>query len=185
MAENAAQAAPPTQAGPSKTPLILALVNSLAVMAALGMLVYTKVLFKRPAITESGERERLVELRTKPARAAAPGLVNFDATTVNIQPTQVTPSDAAPESTRMQLHYVTLEFSLEVNDIGRKDEIEDLKPRIMDRLLSILGHKTFAELTTVQGRYLLRSQIAEIVNDLTPEDNTLVTNVFFKQFIVQ
>jgi flagellar basal body-associated protein FliL len=184
MAEDAAPAP-----GPSKTPLLLALVNSLAVLAALGMLVYTKVLFKRPAITETSERERLEEFKAKPVHATAPGLISFDVLTVNIQPTQITPTDATPENSRMQLHYVTLEFSLEVSDISRRDEIEDLKPRVMDKLLSIMGRKTMGELTTVQGRYLLRSQIAEIVNSFTMEEpdsgNPLVTNVFFKQFIVQ
>jgi flagellar basal body-associated protein FliL len=189
MAEKAAQVEAPVRAGPPKTPLILALVNTLAVMGALGFLIYTKVLFKRPSITETGERERLAELKAKPPAATAPGLISFDATTVNIQPTQVSPTEASGDSTRMKLHYVTFEFSLEVNDLSRKEEVEELRPRIMDRLLSMMGRKTFAELTTVQGRYLLRSQIGEIVNALTSSEDgssaPLVTNVFFKQFIVQ
>jgi flagellar basal body-associated protein FliL len=73
----------------------------------------------------------------------------------------------------------------------------------MDYLLSLLGRKAFADLTTVQGRYLLRSQISEIVNQLVngemdekdtpgkaPQHHVgggapLVTNVYFTQFIVQ
>src|SRR3954467_668213 len=116
MAENAASAEgqAPVVSGPPKTPLILALVNSLAVMAALGMLVYTKVLFKRPAITEQGERDRLAELKEKPVKTAAPGLINYETITANITPTQISPTDAPADNSRMKLHYVTFDLSLEV-----------------------------------------------------------------------
>jgi flagellar basal body-associated protein FliL len=192
MAAEEAVAAPPVSAGPSKTPLILVLVNTLAVLAALGTVFYTKVLFKRPEITESAERDRLADSARKARAAAMPGLVHFEPTTANIQPANppAPPTAGGTSSGRIKLHYVTLGFSLEVTDIARKDEIEELKPRIMDQLLSLLGRKAFSELTTVQGRYLLRSQVAAIVNKLAGAEASdshapLVTNVFFNHFIVQ
>jgi flagellar basal body-associated protein FliL len=207
---DAAPAAAEAPVGESKTPLLVALLNSLAVLAALGTLVYMKVVFKRPVITEDAERDRLADLKDKPTAPLVPGLVGFETTTVNILPTQLSASDAPDEKNRLKLQYLTLGFSLEISDMSRKDEIEELKPRIMDRLLALLGKKAFGELTTVQGRYLLRSQIAEIVNLLSSgelqEDeepgavgkkkpqvpppgaatrNPLVSNVYFTQFIVQ
>jgi flagellar basal body-associated protein FliL len=208
MAAEAAAANPaapqPAPSGPSKLPLLLALVNTLVVMAALGFLTYAKVLFKRPAITETGERDRLTELLTKPRPAPTPGLIAFEAETVNIAPTPVSPTaegDVSPDE-RMNLHYVTMGFSLEIADYSRRDEVEELRPRIMDQLLSILGRKNMNELTTVQGRYLLRSQIADLVNRLVSGEGAdgggengashgprphemLVTNVYFTQFIAQ
>jgi hypothetical protein len=45
---------------------ILLLLNTLAIAAVLGLFVYTKVIFKRPSITESKERVKLAQ-QPKPA----------------------------------------------------------------------------------------------------------------------
>ena len=38
--------------GASKTPLKLALANTVVVLAAMGMILYTRMIYKRPVITE-------------------------------------------------------------------------------------------------------------------------------------
>jgi flagellar basal body-associated protein FliL len=59
-----------------------------------------------------------------------------------------------------------------------------------------MGHKQFHELTSVQGRYILKSQVLEIANQLwakrqspngenVPASDPLFTNLYFTQFIVQ
>jgi flagellar basal body-associated protein FliL len=178
-------------AGPPKGPLLLALANTLAILAALGALVYTRLLYKRPAITESSERARLEASRkTAPAPAMTPGLIPFDPLTANIEPVppqlQGTPGTAEGRI-QGKLHYCTLGFSLEVRDIGRSEAIDRIKPVLIDRLLSMLGRKAYYELSTVQGRYLLRQQIVGLVNDLLAErkEAPLATDVFFTQFVVQ
>jgi hypothetical protein len=102
--------------------------------------------------------------------ATAPGLVSFGPVTVNIQsdpvPQPSDGSDGAPPP-KSKLHYVTMAFSLEVVDGGQAPAIEEARPVIMDQLLTSLAHKPFHELNTVQGRYILRTQIMELVNRVT------------------
>ena len=181
-------------AAPSKLPMLLALVNTLAIAGVLGMVAYTRVLYKRPAITEQGERDRLDTVHASPAQHDAPGLVEFKTITVNIEssPAIPRPADGTPEQIQGKLHYATLGFALEVRDAHQIERVEEIKPLVMDKVLAMLGRKAFHELTTVQGRYVLRTQIIEVANELIdharPEHaqhDALVTNVFFTSFIVQ
>lgn len=203
--ENAAAIAPPA---PSKAPLILALVNSIGVLGALGALVYTRMLYQRPAITEDGERARLAQVAASPTPPPQPGMITFEPVTVNIEATPGAPKplDGTPQQIQGKLHYATVGFSLEVRDMGFKPEIDAITPMLMDKVLALLGHKSFNELTTVQGRYVLRTQVLELTNELlakhlparsgadhgkrgpgaqTNKPDPIVVGVYFTQFIVQ
>lgn len=180
--------------GSSKGPLILALVNTLAVLAAMGFMAYSKLIFKRPVITEESERARIAAEQAKPKAPVIPGTVTFEPFTVNISPTpgQAKPADGTTEQIQGKLHYATVGFALEITDIARKSELETVRPIIMDRLLAALGRKAYHELTTVQGRYIVRTQIIELVNEALRKAGgaptagpDLVTNVYFTQFVVQ
>jgi flagellar basal body-associated protein FliL len=194
------------QAGPSKLPLLLGLINTIAVLAAVGALVYTRVLFKRPPITESSERARIEAMKAaKPPKAMVPGEITFDQTTINIatSPADPKPAETAgpgasnPAQLGGKMHYATVAFTLQIRDADAKADIEALKPLITDQLLTLMGKKQFHELTSVQGRYVLKTQIIELANELwskrqnkdgaiptTPAD-PLVTELYFSQFIVQ
>lgn len=160
--------------GGGKLPLILGIVNTLVVLGAIGTLYYTKFVFKRPSITEENERARLEEEHKKNERAnVTPGYVVFEPITVNIESMQ-NPSrvETAPDgggSIQGRLHYATVGFSLEIRDIDQKALIDRVRPILMDRLLGILGRKKFNDLTTVQGRYVIRAQIQDIANRLTAD----------------
>lgn len=171
--------------------LIVALLNSLAVLAAAGFLVYTKFFFKRPPITEEGERTRLALQKAAPAKTT-PGTVVFDSMTVNIAtaPLQPKAADGTPRQLDGKLHYATVGFVLEVRDETQKGKVEGLRSVIMDQFLSMIGRKQFHELTTVQGRYVFRVQILEMVNQLLAKkypsiSDPLVINLFFTTFMVQ
>ena len=191
-----------------KLPLLLALLNAVAILATLGLLVYTRILFKRPPITEEAERARLTQLHASPKAPPPPGLVEFPVMTVNIlsNPVQPRPLPGQPQQIQGKLHYATLAFSLEVRDAAKKDVIEELRPLITDKVIGLVGRKSPQELATVQGRYVLRSQIIESTNELLektkipapvahgrrrkilgtpPPPEPLVTNLFFSQMIVQ
>jgi|GEM_PF-467248 len=214
--EKAAESAAPqsSSGGGSKLPLILGLVNVLALLAAAGLLYYTRMVFKRPLITESGERARLAKLHESPLPPSIPMLVTFDPLTVNIEstPNKPKPDDASNQQIQGKLHYVTMGFSLEIKDIKHKEEIEELRPFLIDHLLHVLGHKKFQELNSVQGRYLLRTEIVNFANeyitkhkikpvmkasekdqeadgekpeaDSVPKD-IIVTELYFNQFVAQ
>ncbi len=145
--------------GPSKLPLILALVNTVAILAAMGALVYTRLLFKRPEITESGQRALLVQANASPLPQAEPGFVNFEPTTLNI---------ASPEAGRHR--YATIGFSISIRDKTRAGEVEAVRPLIMDRILSLVGRLQPQDLTNVQGRYVLRAELIDATNEILREN---------------
>lgn len=185
--------APAAAPGPSKLPLLVALVNTVFVLAAVGMLVYTKLLYKRPQITEETERARLEALKAKPKAPVVPGQVAFEPVTINIaaNPNEPKAADGTTRQIQGKLHYAQIGMVLEIADVARKDDVEELRQKIMDQLLSLVGRKQFHELSSVQGRYLLRGEIADMVNDLVAKGNaeagrsSLVTQVYFTQFLVQ
>jgi flagellar basal body-associated protein FliL len=182
-----------------KIPLLISIANLVVVAGAAALLFYVKMIYKRPMITEDTERARLAAARSSPVPSTETGYVNWEPTTVNIESVPAAPKAADGTGPQLQgkLHYATVGISFELRDIGKKDLLEELQPVIMDKFLGILGRKSFQELITVQGRYLIRSQVLDYVNQLAekqagPRDpaaaslkDGLITNVFFTQFIVQ
>lgn len=180
----------PSAPGPSKLPMLLALVNTLAVLGALGMFVYTRVMFKRPPITEAQERERLLKANEPPKAVFNPGLVHFDAVTINIKPSPEELRASQTQGADAPSHFGTIGFSLELRDQADTKQIENLRARIVDIVLTSVGKRTYAELVTVQGRYVLRSEMLDRINGLfeekgKPSGPAVVTNLFISQFSVQ
>lgn len=196
MADKAAESSADLADGPapSKLPMILAIVNSVALLAAAGTAVYTKVLFKRPAITEPDERARLAaDAKNHDLTARAPETVVFESMTINIAPSAGESAEASGDPTPQsgKVHYLTIALSVVLPDAARKPDFENLRPLILDKFLSTLGRKQFHELNSIQGRYLLRTELLEAINGLDPnrKDNAqtppLATEIYFTQFIVQ
>ncbi|OFZ56497.1 MAG: hypothetical protein A2428_13685 [Bdellovibrionales bacterium RIFOXYC1_FULL_54_43] len=177
----------------NKGPLIVVILNVVVALGAAGVLFYTKLVYKRPAITEHGERTRLASVHASPGPLATPATITFEPVIVNIEPVPQQPraADGTSQQIEGKLHYSTVGFALEIRDGSKKEVIETLRPIIMDKFISLLGRKGFKELTTVQGRYLLRTQLLESVNQIVAKASEeaardgLVTNIYFTQFIVQ
>ena len=192
----AAEGAP---AGPaeSKLPLLMVLVNSLVAFGGIGALYYFRVLYKRPAITETAEREHIEKTFQKKKENTTYPTIKFEPITINIESSATEPKGVVKIARRNQgkLHYATVAFSLEIVEEERKHEIERINSRIIDKVISILGRKSYNELTTVQGRYLLRTQLTDSINEMvfqagkslnhSYDEDPLVTNVYFSQFVVQ
>ncbi len=173
--------------------VIVALLNLVAALGTVGFTYYFKFMFKKPKITEAGERERLANAQAVAPAPTTPGLIDFDSITVNIMsiPQRPQAADGTQRQLKGKLHYATVGLSIELRDKSQSDLMETLRPLILDELVSTLGKKQFHELTTVQGRYILRSQILDAANHLavkiipTPPKQNFFSNVFFTQFIVQ
>ena len=89
------------------------------------------------------------------------------------------------------MHYLAAAFTLEIRDKGEVELVQSLKPFILDKLIQLVGKKNFHELATVQGRYILHSQLIDMANQTitsrthaTSKDQ-LVTNLYFTTFLVQ
>jgi flagellar basal body-associated protein FliL len=143
-----------------KINLILVLVNTVAILAVLGLFVYTRLIFKRPAITESKERAKIekVETANLPLDRGDRMVYPLDPVTVNLD--SYTGADGKPRN-----HYISVTLSLEIRDAKLKAKIDDAKPVILDQVIQNLGRSKFEELNQVQGRYLLKSRIIDWTNE--------------------
>jgi flagellar basal body-associated protein FliL len=161
-----------------KLGLILGLVNTLAIVAVLGLFVYTKMLYKRPAITESKERAKLTlnQHKVDSSEALKKAIVPLDALTSNLDP--YTDTDGKQKS-----HFVTMRLALEIRSERDVSKIEIAKPVIMDKILQNLSKKKFEDLNQVQGRYVFRSQIIDAANEFLGAP--IVTDVYFSDFLLQ
>lgn len=163
--------------------MILAAVNGVFILAVLGFAAYSKLVFKRPAITEKEERAKLAtQVQTKKEE---PGTVKFDQVTVNIASNPRTPEGAPGTERQLQgkLHYVTFEFILELRDKDKVHRIDEIREVYMDEILGIIGRKTFDDLNSVQGRFFLRTQLQDVANRHLKEP--LITNAYFTNYILQ
>lgn len=170
-------AAPATPKAKPPLMMILLLVNVLAGLGAVGMLVYSKMLFKRPPITESGETEKLKKKFEKPKPEGPPGSLTFPSVTINLSPKE------EGSGSDNKIHYATLAFAITTVDQSAAAKLESVKPLLQDRMISLVSRRSYQDLTSVQGRYLLRTQLREAANQLAKE--VLATDVYFTEFVVQ
>lgn len=158
--------------------LILVLVNSVAVLAVAGLFFYTRVIFKRPAITEGKERTKIEKVETgKPVLDRGERvLYPLDPVTVNLD--TYTGADGKPRN-----HYISVTLSLEFRDSKFKTKMDDAKPVILDHVIQDLAKSKFEDLNRVQGRYLFKSRIIDKANGLLKAP--AVTDVYLTDLLLQ
>ncbi len=184
-----------TESAPKKSlPIgtLLGVLNTLALVGLLGILAYTKILYKRPVVTETAERARITEEFSKPLADMKRTIVSFDPIQANLKPTPIGVQVPGGPPQQMKAHYVTMTIGMELLDSEFEGAVKSRLPKFLDQLLRELGNTSVDELATVQGRYLLRSKIVGMMNDLVREERNLpptsspvVTNVYFSDFVVQ
>ena len=74
-------------------------------------------------------------------------------------------------------------MDLELGDPELEDEINKRMPQVRDSILMILPSKRFEDISTIQGKTALRDQILETINGFLGQGK--ITNIFFKEFVVQ
>jgi flagellar basal body-associated protein FliL len=184
------------EAKPEKKPLPIGLIlgglNTLGLLGLLGVLVYTKILYQRPKMTEPVEREKITqEFTTKPENMKKV-LVSFEQINANLKPSPIGVSVPGGPPQKMKSHTLSMILALELLDAEFEPVVKGRQAKFLDQLLRELGTTSVDELSTVQGRFLLRSKIAGIMNELVREEKKLppsappvVTNVYFSDFVVQ
>ncbi|RYG58565.1 hypothetical protein EON80_26870, partial [bacterium] len=110
MSEEKPESAPKPKT--SKLPLILVLVNVVAALGVGGLVYYTKVMFKRPKITEISERQKLeieaakaIEARKK-LEAGPRFLMKLEPIQANLKPTLLSKVVPGAPPPAMKAHYV-------------------------------------------------------------------------------
>jgi flagellar basal body-associated protein FliL len=160
-----------------KIGLILGLVNTVAIAAVLGLFVYTKLVFKRPPITEEKERVRIAKVESAPSQdRSSRVLMPLDPITVNLDPYQG--ADGKPKT-----HYASVSLSLEIRSESDRKKVEDAKPAILDHVIQNLSKRKFQDLNQVQGRYVFKSQVIDDSNAFLKAP--IVTEVYLIDLLLQ
>ncbi len=153
------------------TQTLLVLVNSLLVLTALGAMVYTKLIYKRPVVVEETEMKAAAEAVKKPSPPLEHATIAFDQVIVNIA------------MTSGKAHYATVAFAVECRDAEVANIVKVKKAIFTDRLIAALGHRQLTELNTIQGKLMLKTELMREFNALAPVGG--ITDMFFSNFILQ
>jgi flagellar FliL protein len=79
--------------------------------------------------------------------------------------------------------YLRVTMDLELGNPELEGEIDKRLPQVRDSVLMILPTKRFEDISTVQGKTALRDEILDTINGYLAQGK--ITNIFFKEFVVQ
>ncbi len=79
--------------------------------------------------------------------------------------------------------YLRVTMELELSSPETVAEIEKRMAMIRDGILMILPSKTYAEISTTEGKIALRNQIMAKINEMLSTGS--VKNIYFTEFVVQ
>jgi len=79
--------------------------------------------------------------------------------------------------------YLRMTIDLELDSEELESEVKKRLPQVRDSILTILPTKRFDDISSAKGKTALRDQMLERINDLLARGR--VTNIYFKEFVVQ
>ena len=79
--------------------------------------------------------------------------------------------------------FLRIKMDLELKDQATIEQVRAQFPRVKDKLLTILSSKKFEDISTVEGKKVLRAEIAGTIDTLFSKG--AVTNVYFTDFVVE
>jgi flagellar FliL protein len=172
---NAAPAAPAPEGGGSSggkpTLFILLAIINMAVVVGVGVMLYLgqKKKEAQPGIDDviKGEHEKSVA--EEHSKDFIGKLVPLETFLVNV-------------SGSRGRKLVKINMELEVTNAEVQEEVEKIKPKIRDYIIIIASSKTFAEISTKEGKDALREEIKNQINLFLTKGQ--ITKVYFTEFIL-
>jgi flagellar FliL protein len=79
--------------------------------------------------------------------------------------------------------YLRITMDLELGNPELETEIVKRMPQVRDSVLMILPSKQFSDISSVEGKIALRDEIMETLNNFLIQGK--ITNIYFKEFVVQ
>ena len=79
--------------------------------------------------------------------------------------------------------YLRITMDLELDKVELEEEVKKRLPQIRDAILMILPTKRFEDISSVAGKTVLRDEIQDRINGFLALGT--VTNIYFKEFVVQ
>jgi flagellar FliL protein len=79
--------------------------------------------------------------------------------------------------------YLRVTMDLELLAPADSEKLNQRLPQVRDRILMLLPSKRFADIASTEGKTALRDEMIGKLNGLFP--GTVITNIFFTEFVVQ
>ncbi|MDY7001202.1 MAG: flagellar basal body-associated FliL family protein [Thermodesulfobacteriota bacterium] len=79
--------------------------------------------------------------------------------------------------------YLKLSMDVEVKGLETVEELTKAEPKIRDAVILLLSSKTFADLSTMENKLLLKNEIVERLNQVL--GGSKVLRVYFTEMVVQ
>jgi flagellar FliL protein len=141
---------------------------TLATLGALGVFIYTEMVYVKPTTSDKVELQALKEDSKK---AVAPEVYKMDKLIINLN----------AQGSRLRF------LDVEVHLVPFKsDSIEMIKgqdPYVKDAIIDIASNMAPDELNTVAGKVLLEERIRRRLNDFFGK--SIIKEIFFSRFVVQ
>lgn len=137
---------------------------------ALGVFVYTEVIYKRPPVIDSVEKKEMME---DIAKAESIEAVALGKITMNI----------LSDRPSARLRFLDVEASLIPFNGGATTRINDNKKAIIDGFIDVASRMSPEELASISGRILLESRLKRRIEEITGPQT--VKEVLFTTFVIQ
>lgn len=166
-----AQAAPPAGGpGQKPTPFIILTIINMIVVVGIGVMIYLgqKKRLAEPGVDHVIKGEAATQDEEHKNTDFIGKLVPMETFLVNLA-----------QSRGRKLAKINLEFEVGSQDV--QAEIEKLKPRIRDMVIMIISDKSLAQVSSKEGKDVLREEIRNQVNLFLTKGQ--IKNVYFTEFI--
>ncbi len=163
--------------GQSLPVFLLIVLNVICVSGGLGYIYYMKKVYKSPIVKERQELEKIRAAARKEREAllAVDGqvrILRLPEMNVNLR-TQVGGKN----------HYANFAVALACNNQVCMDELKVFRAKIEDEIQTLVGTRSFNELSMGESIYRLKHSITKKVNSVIREGT--VTDTFFYSYLVQ
>lgn len=163
-------------AGLSLPVFILALLNFLVMAGGLGAVVYFRLIYKPPIITEQMAMQEVEKENNKVKEAEA----ELDTRkTLDLPPLIINLRTERGGKN----HYASVKVVIECSNEACFQELTDAKPQLLDSVQSTIAKRSYSELIQGYTKFRIRHEITRLANSITTQGD--VTNAYFSQFTVQ
>lgn len=149
---------------------ILGLLTLLTTAGALGVFIYTEVVYQRPPVDDSVEKQNMM---TDIAASESVPAVALGKITLNIQADR-------PSS---RLRFLDVEASVVPFNSAAAARMEANKKQITDSFIDVASRMSPEELGSISGRILLESRLKKRIEIITGPQS--VKEILFTSFVIQ
>ncbi|MCO4793116.1 MAG: flagellar basal body-associated FliL family protein [Bacteriovoracaceae bacterium] len=154
--------------GKKQIDLALVGLSLLATLGALGVIIYTQMIYKKPLPSDILERVKMIEESRK---AVFPEGYKLDKLIINLK------------SRRSKLRYLDVVIHFVPFHPKFNDDLETNKALINDAVIDIAGSMEPSELNSSMGKILFETRVRKRVNKIIRKK--AVKELYFSRFVIQ